>query len=124
MILGVGIDIIEIERIEKVFSKRDIKYLEKVFTPLEIEYSFSQKEPFLHFAARFSAKEAYFKCLGEGILIFNEIEIVNGKNGKPFIVLYGKTKKMWEESGSPLIYLSLSHSKTVAAAVVVLEKTI
>ncbi|MGC8766028.1 MAG: holo-ACP synthase [Brevinematia bacterium] len=122
MILGIGIDIIEIERIVKVFSNKERKYMEKVFTPAEIEYSFSQKDPFLHLAARFCAKEAYFKCFGDGVLIFNEIETRNGRNGKPYITLYGKTKQYWEEAGSPMIHVSLSHSKTVATAIVILEE--
>ncbi len=121
MIIGIGIDIIEIERIEKVFKDQDRK-LKKVFTEEEISYSFSTKEPFLHLAARFCAKEAYYKCIGKGVLIFNEIEVNRMSTGKPYIKLYGKTKELWESIDSPEIYLSLSHSKTVATAIVILEK--
>ncbi len=120
MIIGIGIDLIEIERIEKVFTEK--KKLEKVFTEEEIRYSFSNKEPYLHLAARFCAKEAYYKCIGKGAIHFKEIEIRKMENGKPYIVLHGKTKEIWESVGSPSIFVSLSHSKTVATAVVVLEK--
>ncbi|MEJ5285064.1 MAG: holo-ACP synthase [Brevinematia bacterium] len=120
MIVGIGIDVIEISRIEKVFNEE--KKLEKVFTEEEIRYSFSNKEPYLHLAARFCAKEAYYKCLGKGVIHFNEIETRRMENGKPYIVLYGKTKEIWENAGSPDIFVSLSHSKTVATAVVILEK--
>jgi len=122
MIVGIGIDVIEIERIKKVFQNKSEKFLKKVFTDIELEYSFKMKNPYLHLAARFCSKEAYYKSIGEGVLIFNEIEVENGKNGKPFINLYGKTKDLWESIGYPKIHLSLSHTETVATAVVVLEK--
>lgn len=120
MIVGIGIDVIEILRIEKVFKEQ--KKLKKIFTEEEIRYSFSNKEPYLHLAARFCAKEAYYKCIGKGTIHFNEIETRRMENGKPYIVLYGKTKESWDEAGSPNIYVSLSHSKTVATALVILEK--
>lgn len=122
MVIGVGIDLIEVERIERVFSSKKREYFEKIFTPIEIDYSFKMKHPFLHLAARFCAKEAYYKAVGEGILIFKEIEVRNNKNGKPFINLYGKTREKWRVIGEPEIFVSLSHSKNVAGAIVILDK--
>ena len=121
MVLGIGIDVIEIERIRKVFDKRGEKYLKKIFSAAELEYSYKHKEPYLHLAGRFSSKEAYYKSVGFGVLKFSEIEIANEETGKPYIILHGNTLKQWEELGSPNIHLSLTHSNTVAAAVVVIE---
>jgi len=122
MILGTGIDLIEIERIKKVFENRERKYLEKVFTEEELRYSFSFKDPYTHLAARFCAKEAFYKAIGEGFFILHEIGIVNKKNGKPEIQLFGKTLEMWKSKGSPSVFVSLSHSSTMAMAIVILEK--
>ena len=123
MVLGLGIDVIEIERIRKVFDKRGEKYIKKIFTEREIEYSYKHKEPYLHLAGRFSSKEAYYKSVGFGVLSFGEIEVANEETGKPYIILHGKTLAQWEEIGRPNIHLSLSHTDTVAAAVVVLEQS-
>lgn len=122
MIIGIGSDVIEIDRIQKVFEKREKMMREKVFTPTEWDYCFKFKEPFTHLAARFSAKEAYYKCIGRGVIRFNEIEVENDETGKPHINLYGETKKLWEEHGSPKIHVTLTHNKIVANAVVILEK--
>ncbi len=121
MIIGIGIDIIEVERIKKVFEKRDKKFLEKIFTKSELKYSYSFKNPFVHIAARFCSKEAYYKSIGEGVLHFNEIEVLNYPTGKPFVNLYGNTLDQWEKLGSPLIHVSLSHTETMASAVICLE---
>ncbi len=121
MILGVGTDIIEIERIHKVFEQRGEKFRDRVFTTLEWDYCFTYKEPFTHLAARFAAKEAYYKCLGYGVLAFHEIEVFNHPTGKPEIRLHGGTLEQWQQAGSPLIHISLSHNKLVANAVVILE---
>ena len=121
MVYGVGIDIIEVDRIRKVFDERKEKFISRVFTQAELDYSFKFKEPFMHLAARFSAKEAYYKAVGEGLLAFSEIEVFNLPTGKPEIRLHGKTLEKWESIGKPRIHLSLSHNNTMASAVVVLE---
>lgn len=122
MILGIGTDIIEVDRIKKVFEKRGEKFLQKIFTAEELEYSRGFKNSYQHLAARFSSKEAYYKSVGEGILIFNEIEVKNEITGKPYIVVHGKTREKWESLGKPNIHLSLSHTDLAATAFVVLEK--
>lgn len=124
MVLGVGIDLIETERIRKVFEKRGQAFLEKVFTSKEVDYAFGFKDPFTHLAARFAAKEAYYKCLGKGTLRFSEIEVQQLPTGKPYLVLHGKTRELWLSEGSPDIHLSLTHHRSSAAAVVVLEENI
>lgn len=122
MILGVGIDIIEIERIKHVFEKRNEKIIHRVYTQHELDYSFGFSEPYTHLGARFSAKEAYYKAVGFGVIRFSEIEVFNLPTGAPEIRLHGQTREQWEQMGSPKIHVSLSHNKLMASAVVVLEK--
>jgi holo-[acyl-carrier protein] synthase len=121
MVIGTGIDIIEVERIKKVFEKRDETFLKKIFTQKELDYSFQFKNAFPHLAARFSAKEALYKSIGFGVIHFCEIEVLNEQSGKPYLVLHGETKERWEALGSPNLLISLSHTNTMASAVVILE---
>lgn len=119
MKLNVGIDIIEIERIERAFKRRK-SFLKKIYTDAEIEYCESHKHPLLHFAARFSAKEAVMKALGTGWakgVSWKQIEILNYESGAPYVNLYETSKEI---AGDRKIEVSLSHSKTVASAVAVL----
>lgn len=122
MVIGVGIDIIEIERIRKVFEERGEKFIKKIYTGNELEYSFRFKDPYTHLAARFSAKEAYYKAVGFGVIRFGEIETLNLDSGKPVMRLHGQTREQWESLGSPGIHLSLSHNNLMGCATVVLEK--
>lgn len=121
MVIGIGADVIEIERIRKVFEQRGDKFIKKVYTQNELDYSFKFKEPYTHLAARFSAKEAYYKAVGRGVLAFSEIEVYNLPSGKPEIRLHGKTVELWAELGSPAIHVTLSHNNLVGMAVVVLD---
>ncbi len=124
MIFGIGTDIIEIGRVEDKLSRtRGLR--EKVFTPREIEYSESRGRSGQHFAARFAAKEAFLKAMGTGWRAgyrFNDIEIVNDALGKPEVFLHGKVKDFCEARGIRHYHVTLSHSKDLAKAVVVLEK--
>ena len=95
MIIGTGIDMIEVERVATRVG-RDTGFREMVFSKAEIEYCDSKADPFQHYAARFAAKEAFLKAIGRGWdsgLTLNEIEIVNETNGKPCIRISGKTEK-------------------------------
>lgn len=124
MVFGIGTDIIEVERIKKQISKGN-RFKEKIFTLREIQYCESRKKKAQNYAARFAAKEAFFKAIGTGWrggLAFKEIEIVNNELGKPEIVLYGKTKEFIEQIKVTNIQVSLSHVKDLASAIVVLEK--
>jgi holo-[acyl-carrier protein] synthase len=96
-----------------------------VFSKTEIAYCESKTNKFEHYAARFAAKEAFFKALGTGWLEgthFNEVEITNDESGKPALVLLGETKKTLSAWGISKILVSLSHLKTIASAVVIIEK--
>jgi holo-[acyl-carrier protein] synthase len=124
MIAGLGIDIIEVERIAEKVAK-DNGFRELVFSANEIAYCESKTHKYEHYAARFAAKEAFFKALGTGWpegTAFNEVEVVNNEQGKPEIVLLGLTHTTISALGNFNIMVSLTHIKSTASAVVILEK--
>jgi holo-[acyl-carrier protein] synthase len=124
MIIGIGTDIIEVERVARAISKEAFK--KKVFSEREIAYCESQKKE-ESYAARFAAKEAFFKALGTGWrdgMGITEVEILNNELGKPDIHLSGKAKEVFEQKGGTHIHISLSHIKTQAIAFVILEQNI
>jgi holo-[acyl-carrier protein] synthase len=105
--------------------ERDIGFREKIFSEGEIAYCEQMKNKFQHYAARFSAKEAFMKALGTGWrdgIRFVEIEVVHDPLGKPLLVLAGKAKELAEKAGLGEMHVSLSHVKEIASAVVVVER--
>jgi len=124
MIAGLGIDIIEVERVAEKISKEN-GFRELVFSENEIAYCESRTNKFEHYAARFAAKEAFFKAIGTGWLngtAFNEIEVIHDEYGKPSISFLGATKATIDALGIINILVSLTHIKTAASAVVIIEK--
>ena len=124
MILGIGTDMIEVERLMSSINKEK-GFRELVFSSKEIQYCESRANKFEHYAARFAAKEAFFKALGTGWrndTAFNEIEILPDQNGKPLLRLLGLTSQTLSELQRSKIMVSLSHLKSVASAVVVIEQ--
>ncbi len=121
MIIGVGTDIIEIERVRRAVSRAHFK--NRVFTETEQNYCENRgAQSAASYAARFAAKEAFFKAIGTGIVTnLTEIEIVNDAAGKPQIFLYGAAKILAENKHVEKIFVSLSHSREFATAVAVLE---
>lgn len=122
MILGIGTDIAEIARITK--SIENISFKEKVFSKVEIAYCESKANKCESFAARFAAKEAFFKALGTGWrggMAFNEVEVINDELGKPTLNIIGATAGIIKEKNIKIIHVSLSHVKDMAMATVVLE---
>lgn len=120
--LGVGIDICEVARFERL--KVNQAFLDRVFTIKEQDYCIPRKRAAESLAARFAAKEAFSKAFGTGIsngLSLDEIEVDRDELGKPVIILYGKTKEKALERGVNKIHLTLSHEKSLAVAVVILE---
>ena len=123
MIYGVGIDAIEVERIRRQLDRSD-RFKTRIFTAHEIAYCEGKKNRAQNYAARFAAKEAFFKALGTGWsggLAFNQVEVVNDARGKPEIRVYGKAKKLIEETGVIHIRVSLTHLKDIASSIVTLE---
>ena len=125
MIFGVGIDIIEVSRIEKQLSRGDDRFQRRLFTDREIAYCERKKFKGLHYAARFAAKEAFLKALGTGLgggLSWKDVEIVNNEAGKPTLRLDGKARLLVEGLGLTGLHVSLTHVKDTAVAVVIIEK--
>jgi holo-[acyl-carrier protein] synthase len=114
MIVGIGVDLIEVERIQKLADKSP-RFLRRVFTDTEIKYSEGRKNKYQHLAARFAAKEAFFKALGKKIN-WTDVGIVNLPSGKPELVLKEGKSYSFDKT-----YVSLSHLKDYAIAYVVLE---
>ena len=124
MIIGVGTDALEIERMAASMKRRAKSFERRVFTEGEAAYCNRKKDSASSFAARFAAKEAMMKSLGRGLfqgMAFKDIEVVRGPRGKPSIMLYGGAKQIFDEMGGKSIQLSLTHSKGLAFAVVIVE---
>ena len=118
-IIGIGIDVIEVERIEDAVAEFGERFLERIFTDAERTYCARQKRPEIHYAARWAAKEAVSKAFGTGIgpeLGWTEIEVVRRDSGEPTLVLRGKAREFAESEGVGEIKISLTHAKHYAAA--------
>jgi holo-[acyl-carrier protein] synthase len=125
MIQGIGIDLVENERIEKIITKWGEKFLERVFSEEEIKYCGRHIQASIHYGARFAAKEAFLKALGIGLgmgVKLREIEVVHDNSGKPDLSLRDGAHAQIEEREIRKIHLSLTHTKRYATAIVVLEK--
>ena len=113
-----GIDIIEIERIERVFSTHET-FIKRVYTEDEIKYCQSKKNRFQHYAVRFASKEAVLKAFGTGLrerLKWTDIETLNEESGRPYVNLYGRAKELAMEKNIGEISVSLSHCNDYAIA--------
>lgn len=122
-ILGIGIDIVETERIRQSLAKFGERFLQRVFLPGEVAYCQSMKFPELHFAARFAAKEAISKAFGTGIgkeLGWRDLEICRRASGAPCVVLHGKGADLAQVRGATEVLVSLSHCREYAVAQAVL----
>lgn len=115
--LGIGIDIIEIDRISKAIEKQN-KFLEKLFTEYEISYYVEKGKRAETIAGLFAAKEAISKVMGKGISGYSwkDIEINHTKEGAPIVMLHGEAKKLARDMGIDRILVSISHCKTFAVA--------
>ena len=124
MIAGLGTDLVEVARISAGIEK-DGEFRELIFSVAEIAYCESKTNKYEHYAARFAAKEAFFKALGTGWLAgtaFNEVEIINNEDGKPGLFLLGETADTLAPMRIINILVSLTHIKAMASAVVIIEK--
>jgi holo-[acyl-carrier protein] synthase len=125
MVYGIGIDLVENGRIEKIIGKWGQKFLQRVFSDREVEYCSRHIQASVHYAVRFAAKEAFLKALGIGLGMgakLKEIEVVRNSKGKPDITLSGGAKAQTEKKKITKIHLSLTHTKKYATAFIVLEK--
>src|SRR5580700_352304 len=126
MILGIGIDIIEVARIEASHEKFGERFLNRILLPGEIAYCLSHRKPGPFLAARFAAKEAVSKAFGTGIgaaLGWRDIEIRRKESGEPYVVLHEGGGRLLEARKARAVLVSLSHTQAHAAAVAILEST-
>jgi holo-[acyl-carrier protein] synthase len=118
-IFGIGIDVVEVDRIASAIERHGEPFLAKLFTAAERDYCVSHKNPNLHYAARFAAKEAVSKALGTGIggqAGWLDLEIVRSEAGAPSVVLKGAAAGFAETNGITEIQISLTHAREYAAA--------
>ena len=124
MIVSIGIDIVEISRIEEVLLRRGERFRNRVFTESEIAYCESRAAKMESYAARFAAKEAAMKALGTGWgegIGWHDIEVLRSPTGVPSLQFHGLALERLNELGVKRSHLSLTHSRDVAMAQVILE---
>ena len=125
MIIGTGVDIIEVSRIRNAALRWKKNFLKRIFTDKELAYSSERSTSYQHLAARFAAKEAVLKALGNGWakrVEWKDIEIWNEKSGKPNVRLLGEVAKISRKMGVTDIIISMSHTRTYAVANAILIK--
>lgn len=123
--LGVGIDLVDVRRIEEMIERKADRVIRKLLTDSEREYCMSQAIPAQHIAARIAAKEAAYKSLqlvpeARGIS-WQDLEVERGTNGAPSLKLHGRAAVVAESVGVKQLLISLSHSRLQAAAVVIAQ---
>ena len=126
MIAGIGIDLVDIARVETLLARFGDRAVKRLFTDRESAYATSRANPARHFAARFAAKEAAYKALagseGARAIGWREIEVLANEDGSPRLEFHGLAEGRAAELGVVRVYVTLTHSHATAAAVVVLER--
>lgn len=124
MIVGVGVDLAEVERIRASFSRYGARFRDRIYTPLEIAYCERKANKFERYAARFAAKEAGMKAIGTGMrggVRWQDFEVVNLPSGKPTLRFHGKAAEYAARLGVNNVALSMTHTVDTALAHVILE---
>lgn len=124
MVLAIGIDVVEIDRIERAVERLGDRFLDRIFTPAERAYCDARAARFVHYAGRFAAKEAAMKALGTGWaegVAWREVEILPSGVGAPQLTLTGEARARFDAMGATRALVSISHTHTVAVAQVVYE---
>jgi holo-[acyl-carrier protein] synthase len=124
MLVGTGIDVVEVDRIAASINRYGVRFLKRVFTAAEIEYCQRKKHSAESFAARFAAKEAGAKALGTGIqhgIMWTELEVRRSPGQRPTLHFSGRALEIAERLGVRQVSLSLTHSNAMAIAAVHLE---
>ncbi len=123
-VVGLGLDLVEVGRLEDVIGRQGDRFLRRVFTEEERAYCSAKSEPAVFYAARFAAKEAVAKAFGTGIgasIGWLDIEVVRSVSGAPEVLLAGKGADLAASRGVSRVFLSLTHTGGMAAASVVLQ---
>ena len=124
MVLGIGTDLAEVDRIAKSIERFGDRFLNRIYTPAERAYALSKANSVERFAARFAAKEAGMKAIGTGWrrgVTWQDFEVANEPSGRPTLRLSGVALKVASELGTRRISLSLTHTAATAMAIVILE---
>ncbi len=124
MIAGIGVDIVDIARVEALLSRYGSRFLARVFTEAEAGYAMSSARPAERLAGRFAVKEAVMKALGTGKshgILWRDIETVRGRGGRPAVKLYGNAANLAKHKGNASVHVTIAHDGGKAIAFVVLE---
>ena len=126
MIIGIGVDLVQIARVERLLASKGHRALERLFTEDERRYALERAEPARHLAARVAAKEATFKALSgtaqAHAIAWRDMEVVIGDHGRPQLVLHGLARERAEHLAIAHMWLTLTHDGDTAAAFVILER--
>ena len=126
MLAGLGIDLVDIARVERMLSDKGQRVLDRLFTPDEVAYAMARARPAMHLAARLAAKETAFKALAGSqdarLIGWREVEVVSRDGHSPTLTLTGRADLRARELGIVHLWLSLTHTDSTAAATVVLER--
>jgi holo-[acyl-carrier protein] synthase len=124
MIIGTGVDLVEIARFRKVVDRLKDRFILRVFTAGEQKFCMQHRDPVPHLAVRFAAKEALFKALGTGWakgVTWLDAEVVRERQDAPTMTLHGEAQRLSVSMGAHKVHLSLTHSENWAVAMVILE---
>ncbi len=124
MIVGMGVDLAEVPRVRAAVERFGARFIERVFTAAEIAYVERKANRFERYAARFAAKEAGMKAIGTGWkrgVRWRDFEVANLPSGKPTLRLHGEAARVAEQLGVKAVALSLTHTREMAMAQVILE---
>jgi holo-[acyl-carrier protein] synthase len=124
-IVGIGLDLVKIERIRALVERWQERFLERLYTEAERRYCFERASPYASLAGRFAAKEAVLKAIGTGWsagISWQDIQVLNDGSGKPVAQVQGRAGALLQEAGVTDIHISLSHDADYAIAQVVLTK--
>ena len=126
MIVGIGMDLVHIARVERLLSSKGQRALERLFTEGERRYALERMEPARHLAARVAAKEAAFKALSgterAHAISWREMEVIIGVHGRPELQLHGLARERADHLAIAHVWLTMTHDGATAAAMVVLER--
>ena len=126
MIHAIGIDIVEVKRIDDIIKRWGESFIQRIFAKEEIDYCTRKVRASMHFAARFAAKEAFMKCLEDELrhgIAMRHIAVLNKRDGTPTLKLQKKLADRLTSRGITMTHISISHTDNHATAVVILEKT-
>ena len=126
MIVGLGIDAVDIDRIDRMLADKGERMLNRLFTPGELSYFATKSAPGQHVAVRLAAKEAAYKALAGNELArgigWRDVEVFSRPDGAPELRLHGRAAERYAELGATSVNVSLTHSATAAIAVVIVER--